>query len=237
LGNLCAAIVGRTQFSSNSPDEHQVASLGFWGLLFLEFPPYFISTVYTLVLLFWLKTCKELLPHRYGGRFETMKIVTIVYNGLCYVIFFASLILLILEAREHLIVYSVGAMLRDIVLAIVFLIFYFSLKIGLRKIGNFATIEIWLFRVAWVAAVLLLLRGVLPLTQGMLILDRENPQETECNAGFMIWWILSELLLEGLPVWYVVKNYSKFGGDSQAEGTDRRMGGGTIMESIMEEDG
>jgi hypothetical protein len=151
-----------------------------------------------------------------------MKIISIVYNVLCYLAFLASVLLLGFGARAHAGMYGISAMFRDIVLAIIFLVFFLSLKIGLREIENYAIIEKWLFRSAWVVALLLLVRGVLPFTQGILILTEDDAQEKECKIGFMVWWILSELLIEGFPLWYIVRKSSNWLVDVQMGVTERQ---------------
>jgi glucan phosphoethanolaminetransferase (alkaline phosphatase superfamily) len=223
LGNLAAAAVGRTQFSEFDPDETTVGRLAFWGLLFLEFPPYVISTVYTLFLLFCLLTCRELLPHRYGLSFRTMLIISIIYNISSYLIFITSVVLIAIGSRAHVEVYSVGAVTRDLLLSLIYAIFYCSHRLWLREIETYATMEESMFRSAWVLALLLLLRGILPFTQGILILTQNNSQKSECGAGFLTWWALSELCIEAFPMWYLIRASNAFSLELHLDDSDRRM--------------
>jgi hypothetical protein len=223
LGNLAAATVGRTQFTEFDPDSLTIGRLAFWGLLFLEFPPYVVSTVYTLFLLFWLLTCKELLPQRYGLSFRTMLIISIIYNVSGYLIFISSVVLLATGSREHVEVYSVGAVTRDLLLAIIFAVFYFSHRVWLREIQSYVTMEESMFRSAWVLAILLLLRGILPFTQGVLILTQNHSQQSECSPGFLIWWAISELGIEALPMWYLIRANNAFCLELHFEENDPRL--------------
>jgi hypothetical protein len=45
---------------------------------------------------------------------------------------------------------------------------------------------------------------VLPFSQGILILTESGSQENECKVGFLVWSILQELLLEALPLSFLV---------------------------------
>jgi hypothetical protein len=222
LGNLIAVSLGRSQYQEFDPSQNTIGKLGFIGLLALELPAYVVSTVYTLVLLFWLLTCLELLPHRYATRFRTMKIVLIVYNFLVYVLFTASAVLMIAESEAHIQVYSITAIMRDLVLSIIFVIFYFSLKLGLREIETYMTIEMQLIKSTLALAGLVLLRGILPFVQGIMLMTDDASQEHECSIGFLIWWALSELLIEGGPLWYLVRVNNGFLVETHREEADRR---------------
>jgi hypothetical protein len=222
VGNLGTVGVGRGAVTDYNPDRFSLGELGFYGLLFLELPAYVVSTVYTLVLLFWLLTCLELLPQRYATRFRTMKVVLIVYNFVLYGLFITSALLIVAASSAHIEVYSVGAVMRDLVLCIIFVIFYFSLKLGLREIETYMVIEVQLIRSTLALAVLVLLRGILPFTQGIMLLTTDVPQKHECKVGFLVWWVLSELLIEGVPLWYLIRVNNGFLLETHMEESDRR---------------
>jgi hypothetical protein len=222
LGNLIAVSLGRTQYTDYDPSPVTVGKLGFIGLMALELPAYVVSTVYTLVLLFWLLTCLELLPQRYETRFRTMKIVLIVYNFLLYALFLTSAMLMVAQSGAHIQVYSITAIMRDLVLSTIFVIFYFSLKLGLREIETSMAIEKQLIKSTLALAALVLLRGVLPFVQGIMLMTDEHAQKQECRIGFLIWWGLSELLIEGGPLWYLVRVNNGFLVERHQEESDRR---------------
>jgi hypothetical protein len=222
VGNLGAVSIGRLLVTDFDPSTAGITELGFYGLFFLELPAYVVSTVYTLVLLFWLLTCLELLPERYTTRFRTMKIVLIVYNFVLYGLFLTSTLLIVAASTAHIEVYSVGAIMRDLVLSGIFVTFYFSLKLGLREIETYMVIEVQLIKSTLALAVLVLLRGILPFVQGIMLLTTEIPQRHECSIGFLIWWILSELLLEGVPLWYLTRVNNGFLLETHREESDRR---------------
>jgi hypothetical protein len=222
LGNLTAVSLGRTQYIDYNPSQITIGKLGFIGLLALEFPAYVVSTVYTLVLLFWLLTCLELLPNRYSTRFRTMKIVLIVYNFVMYGLFITSAMLMIAQSHAHIEVYSITAIMRDLVLSIIFVTFYFSLKLGLREIETYMTIEMQLIKSTLALAVLVLLRGILPFVQGILLMVDDNPQQLECRIGFLVWWGLSELVIEGAPLWYLIRVNNGFLVETHREESERR---------------
>jgi hypothetical protein len=151
-----------------------------------------------------------------------MKIVLIVYNIVMYTLFLTSAMLIVAASSAHIEVYSVSAVMRDLVLSIVFVTVYFSLKLGLREIETYMVIEVQLIKSTLALAVLVLLRGILPFTQGIMLMTAEVSQKAECSLGFLVWWVLSELLLEGVPLWYLTRVNTGFLLETHLEESDRR---------------
>jgi hypothetical protein len=233
VGNLTAVAVGRLTYPDFDPEPMTIGKLGFCGLFSLELPAYVVSTVYTLVLLFWLLTCLELLPDRYGARFRTMKMVLLIYNFVMYALFLTSAMLLVGQSSAHIEVYSISAIARDLVLCIIFVTFYFSLKLGLREIETYMTIEVALINSTLAIAVLVLLRGILPFVQGIMLITHGAAQSRECSIGFLVWWALSELLLEGVPLWYLTRTNNGFLLETHLEETQRNTSRSSIEDAFI----
>jgi hypothetical protein len=115
-GNIGGVGVDRGAETGLDPDSSLVGELGWYGLFFLEVCPYIVSTVCTLVLLFWLLTCLDLFPQRYSTRFRTMKIVLIIYHIVLYGVFLTSALLIVAASRAHVDEENVGPIMRDLVL-------------------------------------------------------------------------------------------------------------------------
>jgi hypothetical protein len=76
-----------------------------------------------------------------------------------------------------------------------------------------------------VLALVVLVRGVLPVVQGLMLDNEDTPPDqdvdTECAPGFLVWWIASELLLESGPLCYLLSVNNRFLRDKQKEVSDR----------------
>jgi hypothetical protein len=175
--------------------------------VFTELPSYLVSTSYSLVLLLWLETCRQINAELYSARFRVMRAVVAVYIGALYAVALCAIGLLALSRpMEYAWVFSVGAALRDLAIAAIFAVFAVSLWCALdgpapdeRKLSRF-TIVLALVTVA---------KGALPLVQGGLLREDLRPP-SECKWFFALWWAVSEIGLNGVPLWFLINANNKF---------------------------
>jgi hypothetical protein len=231
IGHLGVIIVGRlgTDVVKSNSIRQTV-----YGIILLEWPTYLISSCYTLVLLFWLLICLQLLPLRYSSIFKQMKVVLLAYNIAIYMIYFASFTALIFSSvgKEGAPIGPFGYILgfgefsRDIILCIIFGVFSAFLKLELSKVdGEESPEEKRLLLFSVVLMVALVARGLLPLFQGIKFLG----SEAECGLGMCAWQFFVALLCDGLPMWWLLYINNQFLLDSQAMGLDsRRLSTGTM---------
>jgi hypothetical protein len=217
LGVLIIGVVNTQFFSADSPMET------LWGLILLDFPTYLVSTCYTLVLLFWLLICLQLLPMRYSGTFTRMKVVLLAYNIAIYLIYFASMAALLISRtasaapRSAAYIMGIGECARDMVLCAIFAVFYVFLKLGLSQVDAArSAAEKQLLRFTIVLMVMLVARGLLPLFHRLIFLS----QFTECSKWLCAWQFLVGFVCDGLPLWWLIYVNNQFLLDSAAMGLD-----------------
>jgi hypothetical protein len=185
---------------------------GVWGLFLLELPSYVIATSYSVVLMFWLSLCTQLLPMRYVGAFRVMKYVLVVFNVLAYLLFALTVVLEwdvpIVRPSLARIFNGFAAIGRDFTLGTIFLAFIVVLKLSLRddaSAGNTLD-ERQLFCFTGTLSVFVLLRGGLTLLQGLVFVNATS----ECELGFFVMLIVNELLFEGLPFIALISTNNAF---------------------------
>jgi hypothetical protein len=217
LGVLIIGVIDAQFFSADSPMQTLC------GLILLDLPTYLVSTCYTFVLLFWLLICLQLLPLRYTGTFNRMKVVLLAYNIAIYLIYFASMAALLISRmasaapRSAAYIIGIGECARDMILCVIFAVFYVFLKLGLSQVDAArSTEEKRLLRFTIVLMVLLVARGLLPLFQGLIFLN----QPTECSKWLCAWQFLVGFICDGLPLWWLIYVNNQFLLDSAAMGLD-----------------
>jgi hypothetical protein len=230
IGHLGVIIVGRLGTDVVEPD---FSKQTLYGVILLEWPTYLVSSCYTLVLLFWLLICLQLLPLRYSNIFKRMKVVLLAYNIAIYLIYFASFAALIFFTVKKGgpngpfgYILGFGEFSRDIVLCIIFGVFSAFLKLGLSKVdGEESPEERRLLLFSVVLMVVLVARGLLPLFQGIKFFG----SKAECDLGMCAWQFIVALVCDGLPLWWLLYINNQFLLYNQAMGLDsRRLSTGTM---------
>jgi hypothetical protein len=182
------------------------------GILCCELPSYVVASCYTLVLMFWLSICTQVLPVRYGTVFRVMRAVLIGYNVLAYAALATTAAVLGHSHftdhpfREEL--NGIAALCRDFVLGVVFMLFVIILKIGLLEDASTgASIdERKLLYFTIVLSVFLLLRGGAALAQGLAFMDAA----AECGPGFLAIVFVMEIVIEGWPFIFLIRVHNDF---------------------------
>jgi hypothetical protein len=187
------------------------------GICLLEFTSYVTATCYSLLLLFWLSVCVQLLPLTYVPRFRVMRIVSIVYNILIYIVFITVVAVNTrtypsesIMAHVRNIANGVSAMARDFMLVLIFLIFLIHLKLSLRDNAQSGEMidERTLFRFSLMLGVALLLRGIVSLIQGLVYQNQERG--TDCDTEFGVMCLLQEIILEGGPFIVLIRTNTRY---------------------------
>lgn len=197
LGHLSGILIGSYPGPGSDYKRMSIS-----GLMVLELPCYFVVLSYSFVLMSWLSVCLKALPMKYAKLFNWTKIGLIVYNIIVFFLFFISILI---EANPEnvsprtLDVFSgVVAVVRDFFLCLLFIGFILVLKLGLQEdaYAEESVDEKRLMISTGVLAVLLLLRGVVALIQGLSVIGKES----ECSGGFFVCFLITELLFEALPL-------------------------------------
>jgi hypothetical protein len=182
------------------------------GICLLEFPCYLTSTCFSVVLMFWLYVCAEIVPGKYAARFKFMRTVLIVFNVLVYLVFVAGATL---TGEPKFAGDGFGptfmgwaAIGRDFALGLLFVAFVINLRIGLRQyVETSETVdERRLMKFTLVLSVCVLLRGSVTLIQSLFFQDRPS----ECEAGFLVAFSCAELLFEGGPFLFLIRVNNDF---------------------------
>ena len=178
------------------------------GYLFFSLPSYFITTCYTLVLMSWLVICMQILPMKIVNIFKKGKVCLIVYNVIIYICVIVSLVIeCIIEdpiSEKHVKLNLVSGYFeigRDIILFIVFMLFVILLQLGLGD-DAFTESSIEQKKLFWlviILAVLVLGRGIIGLTQVII------GEKTECSIGFFVAFCANEVIIEGIPLFVLLK--------------------------------
>jgi hypothetical protein len=206
LGSALALAVGLTVPSSDAVAMYES------GICLMEFPCYVTVTCYSLLLLFWLTVCVQILPLAYVPKFNVMRIVLIVYNAVFYLVFVAVV-------AVNTKVYNRGsgmwelqrvmngssALARDFGLVVIFLVFVAQLKLSIREQRE-AIDERKLVRFTVMLAIALLLRGVVSLIQGLLYQNGDS----DCDLEFWAMCVVQEVLLEGGPFFVLIWTNTKY---------------------------
>jgi hypothetical protein len=201
VGNLGACLIGRAAGS-----DHNLFTLTGGGFACLEFPAYVVSTAYTCFLVFWLDALAGARPIPYAARCKAMRAILTAYNVALYVVCLGIVALLVAQERTYVEVYWVGAAFRDLLISAIFLVFAGWMWCGF---GRASWEERRLVYLPAVLAALLLARAALPIAQSVILRGSDN-SETECAWGFAMWWAISEILLEGMPMAYLVVANNQF---------------------------
>jgi hypothetical protein len=194
------------------------------GIVLLELPCYFTATCFSLVLMFWLYVCAEIVPTKYAARFKVMRVILIGFNVIVYLLFTTGAIFAGIHgnASNSFAPTFLGwsAIGRDFVLGIVFVMFVVNLRTGLNEYaGTGETVdERRLMKFTIVLSVCVLLRGTVTLVQGVFL----SEQPSECSAGFLIAFTLSEMVFEGGPFIFLVRVNNDFLGEDDQ--SDRSLG-------------
>jgi hypothetical protein len=187
-------------------------NFGLAGLLCCEFPAYAISSCYTLVLMFWLSICTEVLPARYKKIFPIMRAILIVFNVMAYLALIATLVVVgdpeFADVPNRGSFNGIAALSRDFVLMFIFTIFVITLRIGLSNDTEIeaSVDERNLIRFTVILSVFLLLRGGVSLAQGLVFTE----ESTECGKAFLALLMVVELLLEGGPFLFLIRVNNDF---------------------------
>lgn len=222
LGHLSALLIGSYSFAQSD-----YKSMSISGLITLELPCYFVALSYSFVLMSWLSVCLKALPMKYAKLFNWTKIGLIVYNIVVFCLFIVSLIIESnpesVSQRTSDVFSGVVAIVRDFFLCLLFFGFILVLKLGLQEdaYAEESVDEKRLMVSTGILAVLLLLRGVIALIQGLSFLRKKG----ECSGGFFVCFLLTELCFEALPIGVlihvsndVLNEQGKLGLDSTAIG-------------------
>ncbi|OHT05882.1 hypothetical protein TRFO_26238 [Tritrichomonas foetus] len=184
------------------PDSKYLSTM---GMLFEELPSYFITTSYTLVLMFWLSICLQILPFRYVKAFRYTYWVLIIYNIIFYVLFISCVVINIIYLNNgdtHL--EKIGNSMtgivscgRDFILCLIFWIFVFALKIGLKEDSytEKSKDEKNLITFTIILSILVLLRGIISVCQGTLFFAGDD-----CHQAFFSVFVVQELFIEIIPL-------------------------------------
>lgn len=209
--NFCAYGISKKKIKEGIEKSKNLFSL--CGLLLLELPCYIINTSYTLVLLFWLTVCHQILPYHYMKTFKRMKVLLIIYNILFYLLFFSDVMLEIFVRGDKIhksMVYS-GAIgiLRDFILCLIFIIFVICLKVGLKE-DQFAEEtrdEKKLYLWTTILSFFLLVRGILNLVQGT---KYNGKNSDDCAVGIFVIYLINDILLEEIPLLLLIYSNNEY---------------------------
>jgi hypothetical protein len=211
---------------------------GVWGLFLLEFPCYVITTSYSLVLIFWLSVCTQLLPARYVRAFRVMKTVLIIFNVLAHLLFVLTVVIEwdvpISTPWLVQVFYGFAAIGRDFLLGAIFIGFIVVLKLSLRDDASAGETldERKLLCSTGMLSGFMLLRGGLSLLQGLVFASAAS----ECELGFFVILMVSEILFDGLPFISLISTSNDFVldvNDQRAQFDDRFSEPETFNELIV----
>jgi hypothetical protein len=188
-----------------------------------ELPSSVITTCFSLLLLFWLSVCAQILPRRYAPRFQAMRVILIVFNIVFYVVFLTVVIIdSVLDTSEKS--QDIRAMLggtwplvRDFGFSVILCVFVVHLKHRMTDSSQTgATIdETQLVRVTGMLIVSILARGAISLAQGLAYASPESTEgktdkTTECSLGIWIMFLVQDLILEGVPFIVLIRANTEY---------------------------
>jgi hypothetical protein len=171
-----------------------------------------IATSYSVVLMFWLSLCTQLLPMRYVGAFHVMKHILVVFSVLAYLLFALTVVLEwdvpIVRPSLARIFNDFAAIGRDFALGTIYLAFIVVLKLSLRDDASAGDTldERKLFCFTGTLSAFVLLRSGLALLQGLVFVNATS----ECELGFFVMLIMNELRFEGLPFIALISTNNAF---------------------------
>jgi hypothetical protein len=195
ISDLFSIFAGRSLSGGTTPWR---TALGF---ALLEFPPYVIDTVYCLALLTFLSICFQDTPNRYIRTLRRTKIGFILYNTVCYALFILSFLAEGADwfgpATTLAIVVGSFTVARDFALCLLFVVFVLVIRrdMGQEGFANPSTNELKLVWASLALSICALTRGVFTLVEAVALRSETN----ECQTGFYIWFLLNEIVVEGVP--------------------------------------
>jgi hypothetical protein len=209
LGHAISIVVGLTVPSTNT------LAMYLSGICLLEFPSYVTATCYSVLLLFWLSVCAQILPIQYTRLFKIMRIVLLVFNVVAYILLIVVIALnsephdtgtFLWELQSKLNGFS--SLARDLMLVVILLIFVIHLKFGIGADSQAgATIDERILR--WFSGLLafaLLIRGLVSLFQGLFFQDGSN----DCAFVFWVMAMLQEIVFEGGPFFVLIRTNTNY---------------------------
>ena len=190
------------------------------GYIIFSLPSYFITTCFSIVLISWIMLCMQILPLKIAAIFKKAKLALVLYNIIIYMMFIISIVLECLiddppnpEDMKMNMVSGYFDIIRDLILFILFFLFVFLLQKGLGD-DQFAESTIEQKTLFW----LVIMLGFLMLTRGIISLIQVLiPSKQECSIGFFIAYLIEEILIEGVPLFLLLRINNGF------LGTQRRM--------------
>jgi hypothetical protein len=195
LRNFLSIIIGRSMPKNQTPWHIAL------GLTLLELPPYVIDTVYCLYIFCFLAPCFQEAPNRYVRSVRVARITFVAYNAVCYTLFVVSFVSEVaqwfLSSLTRAIVVGSLIVARDFGLCLVFVGFVLILRHHMGEDG-FANPSPNELRVVWgslVLSIIGLVRGSFTLLEAIAMRSEVN----ECRTGVYIWFLLNEIIVEGVP--------------------------------------
>jgi hypothetical protein len=186
------------------------------GLILIEFPAYVIATCYSILLLFWLSVCAQILPLKYVPRLRVMRRVLIAFNIVAYIVLIGSIGInsrsfagdAFMEKLQDRLA-GFASLARDLLLVIILLLFVIHLKISIGGGSDHGeTIdEKKLQRFSIMLAVTLLCRGLISLGQGIFF---QGGRDTSCAVSFWVMVMVQELVLEGVPFIVLIRTNTQY---------------------------
>jgi len=188
------------------------------GYISISVPSYFITTCYTLVLISWIIICNQILPFKIVEILQKAKVVLIIYNIVIYILCIAAVGIEFKISDppnpNDKTLHKVSAYFdisRDLFLFLIFALFIIALELGLGD-DSYTEITIEQKKLFWsviILAILLLTRGVISLIQ--VFLD----QHQECNKWFFALVMFNEIIIEGIPLFVLLKINNGFLGSQR----------------------
>ena len=176
------------------------------GLFLLEFPCYMVALSFTIVLLNWLSMCLQILPAKYERFYKYTKFACILYNIAFIALFLVSVVIEVwpdsFGTKTEQLFSGIVAILRDFVLCSLLFWFVFILKKGLNE-DQFKVESPDEKKIYWATlalSFLVFIRGLASLAQGAFFI----PNEQECFIPFYSIFLITELLNQALPLFFLL---------------------------------
>jgi hypothetical protein len=171
------------------------------GLFLLEFPPYMIDTVYCLELVTFLSICFQDTPNRYVKTLRLAKVGFSVYNVICYATFILAFVTQGANWFGSKPTWSIVVgwifVARDFGLCLIFVVFVLVIRkdMGEEGFANPSPNEVKLVWASLGLSIFGLTRGTFTLVEAVALRNQVN----ECHTGFYVWFLLNEIVVEGVP--------------------------------------
>jgi hypothetical protein len=205
-GDIALNVISHVAWQS--ADDH--AQL--YGAFLSELPCYINMSCYSLVLIFWLSVCTQILPMLYIRTLQGMKRILIGFNMLAYLLFVGIVVIALdvftpIKKHNNLVLGSV-AIGRDFLLAVIFIVFLIMLRLGLTDDASvgYSIDERKMFGFTVLLSLFLVLRGGLTLAQALIFSDGAS----ECNNVFFALLMVNEVICEGVPFILLIRSNNQF---------------------------